>query len=187
MSGTDHQTRKLVLLQMLYMVPGLPVGKWTHWALDSLFMDYFSFSEARSDLLKDQLVMESTRKNEKRHDGEGHALIRCDLTPAGETIRQQLLPHLPAHIRLYLTESAAQYQAEEKEKNSVLADYRINNMGAYTVHLSLVENNETIFSLSVQVSSEKQAKIICRLWNESTADIYKSILLLLNEEDSNPS
>ena len=186
MPESNRQTQKLVLLYMLKQIPGLPTNEWMNWAIDSLFLDYFSFAEVREELKRDHFIVESHRKEEKRMDANGQPVVRADLTPEGEVVLAQLLPTLPAHIRTYLTDEAKKRADSETQKNTVLSDYRLTSEGRYAVNLQLIEAANPLFTLTVTVRDEKHAQKICRRWKDSTADIYKTILQTLESEADTP-
>lgn len=50
------------------------------------------------------------------------------------------------------------------------------------VNLKLVENEETLFSLYLNVPTDKEADKICHTWKNNTEYIYKNILNILVDE-----
>ena len=184
MPQTDAQSRKLILLYMLRQVQGLSSDEWMRWAIDSLYLDYFSFVQAKEDLIRDHLVSESQRKNERRLQPSESPVLRCDLTPEGEAILDQLLPTLAPHIRSYLYEEGKKRRRTEDEKNSVLAHFAPDANGKVQVFLSLRETGQTVMDISFQTPNEQRAQEICRRWKTSTSDIYMKILAVLERGDS---
>ena len=74
--------------------------------------------------------------------------------------------------------------AKEKimEKQIVCDSYPKEN-NQYVVNLKLVENEETLFSIYLDVANEKQANLICKNWKSKPEHIYQSIINVLIEED----
>ena len=93
----DLPNGKLILLYMLHQVSSVPSAELMDWAVESLYLDYFSFVQAREELKRDRLIVEATRKGETRVDAAGRPIELCDITPEGELVLGQLLPSLPAH------------------------------------------------------------------------------------------
>src|ERR1035437_7933879 len=120
-----------MLLYMLHQVNSIPSSDLMDWAVESLFLDYFQFVQAKEDLKRDRFIIEATRKGEKRIDAKGNPLEICDITPEGEIVLNQLLPTLPAHIRAYLMSSAQKWKQAAHEDLSVLANYLPDANGAY--------------------------------------------------------
>lgn len=186
MQETDTQRNKLILLFMLRQVPGISSDAWMNWAIDSLYLDYFSFAQTREALQKNHLVTESVRKDEKRLDASGFPIRRCDLTPEGEAIIEQLFTTLPSQIREYLHEEGRKRKHRESEKNSVFAAYETDANGKYQVTLSLSEFGQNLLHIQLQAPNKRLAKEICQNWKGSTADIYSHILALLENNKSSP-
>jgi len=184
MAETDIQNQKLILLYMLKQVPEITSEEWLRWAIESLYFDYFSFMQTKEELKKDHLLFESKRKNEKRNDTSGAPVERCDLTPEGETILQQLLPNLAPSIRSYLYEEGKKRKKTERENDSVLSSYSPDANGKYQVSLLFHEAGSPVMDITLSAPDEKHAKEICRHWKESTADIYVKILALLENNEN---
>ena len=150
-----------------------------NWAVDSLYLDYFSFVQAKEDLIRDRFIIEASRKGEKRFDAMGRPIELCDITPEGELVLQQLLPTLPVHVRAYLTQAAPKWKQGAHEDASVLANYLPDANGTYQVRLTLSDGVRTTADLSLFAPDEESAQKMCRRWKESTADIYITILTAL--------
>ncbi len=54
------------------------------------------------------------------------------------------------------------------------------------MNLKLVENEETLFSLYLNVTTEKTSKKICNTWKENTEFIFKNILNMLADDEIIP-
>ena len=175
----DLPNGKLILLYMLHQISSVPSGDLMNWAVDSLYLDYFSFVQAKEDLIRDRFIIEASRKGEKRVDAMGRPLELCDITPEGELVLQQLLPTLPAHVRAYLTKAAPKWKQAVHEEASILASYLPDANGAYQVRLTLSDGVRTTADLSLFAPDEESAQKMCRRWKESTADIYMAILTSL--------
>ncbi len=179
MPDIDLPSGKLILLYMLYQVSSVPSKDLMDWAVESLYLDYFSFVQAKEELKRDRFIIEATRKGESRVDAMGHPLELCDITPEGEIVLQQLLPTLPAHVRAYLTKAAPKWKQETHEEASVLASYLPDANGAYQVRLVLADGARKTAELTLFAPNEESAQKMCRRWKESTADIYLSIVSML--------
>jgi len=178
----DLPSGKLILLYMLHQVKSVPSRDLMNWAVDSLYLDYFSFVQVKEDLRRDRFIMEASRKGETRVDAMGRPLELCDITPEGEIVLQQLLPTLPAHIRAYLTKAAHKWRQDVHEDASVLASYLPDANGAYQVRLTLSDGARSTADLTLFAPNEEIAQKMCRRWKESTADIYMTIISSLQSE-----
>jgi len=175
-------TGKLILLYMLHQVSSIPSGDLMNWATESLYLDYFSFMQAKEELKRDRFIMEAVRKGETRLDAMGRTLELCDITPEGEIILQHLLPTLPTYIRAYFTKSAPKWRQAKHEESSVLASYLPDANGAYRVRLSLTDGSRMTADLTLYAPNEEIAQKMCRRWKSSTADIYTALISGLESE-----
>jgi len=182
MPETDLPNGKLIILYMLHQVSSIPSADLMNWAIESLYLDYFSFVHAKEALVKDRFIIEAARKGETRLDAAGRPMELCDITPEGEIILQQLLPTLPTHVRAYFTKTAAQWRQLVHEAASVLASYLPDANGAFQVRLSLTDGARTTADLMLAAPNEETAQKMCRRWKSSTADIYTSLLSALDTE-----
>ena len=180
MANTDLPNAKIIILFILSKVSGLSSSALMDCAMESLYMDYFLFSQAKKELLEKHLMTESERKGEIRKDASGKTVLSCDITPEGAEILQRLLPSVPAGIRAYLTSASRIWNYESSEDNSVFADYTINAEGTWDVDLRLLEKGETTFSLKWTAPTEESAKRTCARWKEQTAETYLSIIKLIS-------
>lgn len=182
MPDIDLPYGKLIIMYMLHQVSSVPSAELMNWAVDSLYLDYFSFVQAKEELIRDRFIIESSRKGETRLDAMGRPIELCDITPEGEIVLTQLLPTMPAHVRAYLTKAAPKWKQDAHEEASILASYLPDANGAYQVRLSLADGARTTADLTLFAPNEESAQKMCRRWKKSTADIYMSILSLLQSE-----
>ena len=182
MANTDLPNAKIIILYILSKVNSIPSSQLMDCAVESLYMDYFLFSQAKKELLEKHLMTESERKGELRTDASGKKILSCDITPEGSEILSRLLPSVPAGIRAYLTSASRTWRHDSSESGSVFADYRANDEGAWEVELRLIEKGTTTFSLIWQAPSEEVAERTCRRWKSATAETYVEIIRLLSED-----
>lgn len=184
-AGIDLPNGKLILLYMLHQVKNVPSPELMNWAVESLYLDYFSFVQAKEELKRDHLMTEAVRKGESRTDPSGRPLELCDITPEGEIVLLQLLPALPSPIRAYLSSAAPGWSRKAHADASVTANYVPDTDGAYKVRLTLTDGARITADLSLFAPNEDAAQKMCRRWKESTAGIYTSLLVSLNPDQSN--
>jgi len=173
---------KLILLYMLHQISSVSSADLMNWAVDSLYLDYFSFVQAKEDLKRDRFIIEASRKGETRVDAAGRPLELCDITPEGEIVLAHLLPTLPPHVRAYLTKASFKWKQDAHEEASVLASYLPDANGAFQVRLILTDGTRQTADLTLFAPDEESAQKMCRRWKESTAGIYLDLLHSLQSE-----
>lgn len=174
--NTDLPNAKLILLYILWKVPGIPSSELMDQAIQSLYMDYFLFIQAKEDLKRDHLMLEAVRKGETRLDAARRPIELCDLSPEGETVLTRLLPTMSSGVLAYLTAATADKLRETRREASVLAGYAPDANGTYLVRLVLSDGARTTADLSLFAPDEKTAANMCRRWKESTAGVYTSLI-----------
>ncbi|MBO4928129.1 MAG: DUF4364 family protein [Clostridiales bacterium] len=182
MAYTDSPNAKIIILFILSKVSGISSSQLMDCAMESLYMDYFLYSQAKKELLEQRLMTESERKGELRKDASGKPVLSCDITPAGTEILTRLLPTVPAGIRSYLTTASKTWKKDSSEGSSVYADYAANDEGTWVVDLRLIENGATTFQLKWNAPTEDAAKRTCIRWRENTAETYLSIIKLISDK-----
>jgi hypothetical protein len=182
MTETDIKSGKLMLLYMLKQVRSIPSLDLQAWAIESLFLDYFLFMQAKEELKRDHMMIEAVRKGETRCDASGRPVELCDITPEGELVLNPLIASIPTHIQAYFSNTAQKWSRKARQDRSVLASFSPDANGAFLVRLSLFDGANTTVDLTLSAPDTATAKKICRRWKESTADIYRSLLISLTDE-----
>ncbi len=183
MTAQDLPGGKLILLYMLSKVSGIPASDLQAWAVESLYLDYFSFAQAKEELKRDHLLAEAVRKGETRKDASGHLIELCDITPEGDAVLTRLLSTIPMTAQAYLTQSAVRWGQNVRAQANVKATYDPDANGAYVVRLALYDGANRNCEIILSAPEEETAQKMCRRWKESTAGIYKNLLLSLCEDE----
>ncbi|MBR3058130.1 MAG: DUF4364 family protein [Clostridiales bacterium] len=182
MANTNLPNAKIIILFILSKVDSIPSEKLMDCAIESLYMDYFLYSQAKTELLAKHLMTESVRKDEIRKDASGKPILSCDITPEGTVILNQLLPSVPAGIRAYLSDASRAWRQESKADESVFADYAPNGEGTWDVDLRLIERGVTTFSLHWAAPTRESAERTCKRWKADPAAMYNEIVRLIAEK-----
>lgn len=182
MPNTDLPNSKLILLYILWKVPGIPSSEIMDLAIQSLYMDYFLFMQAKEELKRDHLMLEAVRKGESRLDAARRPIELCDLTPEGMAVLTRLLPTMSSGVLAYLTAATDDKHRDTNRQASILAGYAPDANGAYLVRLVLSDGPRTTADLSLFAPDEKTAANMCRRWKESTAGVYTSLIRDLSSE-----
>lgn len=182
MPNTDLPNAKLILLYILSKVPGIPSSELMSLAIQSLYMDYFLYMQAKEELKRDHLMLEAVRKGETRLDAESRPIELCDISPEGTTVLTRLLPTMSSGILSYLTDATSDKLRDTRRESSVLAGYSPDANGAYLVRLVLSDGARTTADLKLYAPDEKTAENMCRRWKVSTADVYTSLIKDLSSE-----
>ena len=180
MPNTELTTAKLIILYILGKVPGISPTELMNQSLDSLFMDYFVYTQAKNELIESHLMTQSVRKGQRVTDPSGKLLESCDITPEGQTVLTRLLPSLPSGALAYLHSEAEKKVKSNTLSKAVSADFFPDADGAYDVRLSLSEGSKNVIDIRLHAPDRKTAEKMCRQWKSSTADIYSKFIINLS-------
>jgi len=180
-SNSQLPNAKLIILYILQKLPGISATDLMKQSIDSLYMDYFMFSQAKDELLRDHLMIESVRKGETRKNASGHPVALCDITPEGQSVLNRLLPTLPTAALSYLTAEASKSVINIKKSTEIRAYFEPDADGHYNVHMILKEGERIVANITLNAPTERIAEQMCTRWKSATSDIYATLINQLSE------
>jgi len=148
----------------------------TEFMLENNYMNYFLIQQYLSELTSSKFI-EYVHKDDKKI---------YKMLNKGKITLYYFQDRIPEDIKKYILNNFAKILDEEKRATQIVGEYYKNDKYDYTVNLKLVENEETLFSLYLNVTTEKQAKKICNTWKENTEFIFKNILNMLADDEIIP-
>lgn len=175
----DSPQLKVMVLYLAKRLSGRTEPDLLDVALNSLYMDYFSYTQAYADLLQQGFLYVAEQKNEIRTSVDGRKLRRVYLSELGSEILDALLEDLPLAIRQNIDREARNKREKADQADSYQASYAPDGQGQFEVKLSLVQDLVQRFELKVSIPDEALAKKIVQNWKENAATCYAEILSLL--------
>ncbi len=173
-SSEELASHKLLILYILNKINmDLTNSQITQVVLETEMMNYFSLQHFLSQL------MESKFLTTYRDSGREY----YSLTQKGLEILEYFLSRIPKEV----TEKLDDYISKNKE--SLLADTEVKasfmkqNNHEFIVNLRVIENQSNLIDLNLNVSSEKQANLICNNWKNNASYMYAEIIDLLIREN----
>jgi predicted transcriptional regulator len=170
----DVAQNKLLILYILNSSPkNFTNAELTEFILEKGYMNYFILQQYISELIDGQLIEIETVNDSEVYNVLEKGIITLDLfqSKIPEKIIQELTDEFRIQELLKVRETQIVGDCYPKENNQ------------YTVNLKLIENEETLFSLYLDVASEEQGKKFCKLWKEKTEVIYQKILNIFIKAD----
>ena len=140
----------------------------TEIVLENDYMNYFLIQQYLSELVSTGFI--------KCEDSKDSRVYRI-------TTLYYFQDRLSDSIKNEISLKFTQIQEREKSAAEIVSEYFKKDNNQYLVNLKLIENAETLFSLYLNVATEKQAKKICETWKNNTEHIYVNILNLILDED----
>ena len=138
-------------------------------------INYFYFQELMADLKSTNLSCSFTQDEENFIKITSEGKNALDLTKA-------LLPGL---LKLKADTIFKKENSNIIEESSVVTEFVPQEENNYTVKCKIVEQNETIFELSVYAASREKAKQISDNWNNNASKLYPEILKLISSSKIN--
>ena len=167
---------QVILLYIVDRLPGITRDELMNVAIDTLYMDYFSFSLHSTRLVEDGLIHIARRKGEQQRDAQGHAVERCALTPRGQAILAALVNQLPLPMRRHLRERLLLERRDRRDSESVVAGYQPTTDGRFLVSLGILERDAILIELSLTVPNEAIARSCVNRWRTHHDSLYPSLL-----------
>lgn len=159
---------KLLLLYIIKLSPkSYTKEELTEFILDKNYMNYFTIQQYLGELLEGEFI--SIENDEKKY-----AILE-----KGEVILNYFIAKISPSIIEELEQEFKLQQIIAKKETQVIAEYFQKENDQYTVNLKLVENEDTLFSLYIEVPTIEQATEICEKWKDNTQSIYQNIINML--------
>ena len=145
----------------------------SEFVLEKNYMNYFLIQQYLGELVDSKFVEQSKDEDDISY----HILDR------GEVTLNYFKDRIPANIKEELDREFYKKEIEQKKETQILAEYFVKETNQYVVNLKLVENEETLFSLYINVANAEQAERVCNSWKNNTEFIYKNLInMLVNEK-----
>jgi len=177
---TEKARNKIIILYIVSRIPGITVGELTAMALDTCYMNYFTFATAFDDLCKSTFITKSVRKGEDLRDAEGNPVIRCDVTVIGLEIMNRLQHTIPEHIHSFLASASKSWEKTTRKNIEVKSTFDPDFFGGYNVKLTLFDGTKELIMLKLSIPTKEMAVKICNKWKENTQELYLEILSFLS-------
>ncbi len=146
----------------------------TEFMLDKNYMNYFLVQQYLSELVNSNFIEILNQDSE-----EVYAIVK-----KGEVALSYFEKRIPNSIKAELNDEFTKIEEEEKIKTEIMTEFYEKGNGQFVVNLKLVENEDTLFSVYLDVATKKQANLICSRWKNNTEYIYQNIINLLTNEDT---
>ncbi len=176
---SDKVTRKVILLYIAETLDNLTYQEFMETALESMYLDYFQFSQLLTELLDERLLAKAERKNEESLTAQGRPAERYSLTPSGLVVLDTLRKQIPVPVTAYLHKALRAREQDLQNEHSIRAHWKVRPDGQYEVSFSLYEKETRYFKCQITVPDENTAVALCNHWDKQAPELYPQILALL--------
>lgn len=144
----------------------------TEFMLEKNYMNYFLVQQYLSELVDSNFIEILIQDSEEVYS----------IVEKGEVALSYFEERIPDSIKSELNDEFIEIKKKEKIETEITTEYYEKGNGQFVVNLKLVENEETLFSIYLDVATKKQADLICSKWKKDTEYIYQNIINLLTNE-----
>ncbi|MBS4535939.1 DUF4364 family protein [Clostridium sp. D2Q-14] len=172
-NSNDLAQNKLILIYIFNTVDyPMTNSEVTQFVLENNHMNYFLVQQYLSELVDSEFLKIVTK------DGNEYYM----LTEKGKEILNYFSERIPTEIKKIIENKSLAKKEEKIKETQILGNYYQKNQSEFIVTLKVIENEVTLFNLSLNVVSKKQAKMICNNWKENSEFIYKEFINLITND-----
>lgn len=132
-------------------------------------MNYFYFQQFLLDLIENKYILSYQEEKETIYE----------LTNEGRIALHLVEDLIPGYFKFKVDHNCKDDLQNIENELSISADFIPHSETDYSVKCSIMENNKTVFELTVSATSREQAKFISDNWKENADKIYPKILNIL--------
>lgn len=173
MSSNKIAQDKLKLLYILkYINIPLTNIEITNFILDNKIMDYFTLQQFLSDLCDSSFIVLNSKNGNEYYS----------ISKEGVAVLEMFDEKLPDYFLNEVEKCYSNFKIEIKKNRELLGHYYKKQNDEFVVSLQAMENESTIFSLSINVPDEELAKNICKKWDSNPEEIFSKIIKTLTSD-----
>lgn len=175
MSQSEVSDGKIHILYLVKNAPGVSYQLLMDKCLESLYLDFFTFSKCYNELVAGNLLNKSVGDT-----GTGEVIGSNEtitITPGGEAILEDVEETLNLQTLGYLKKAAGELRETVFEKNAVKAFAKpsSDDDGSFEVSLSTVKDGRA-FSCSFRTQTRAEAEMAVSNWRAGSSELTDTFL-----------
>lgn len=135
-------------------------------------MNYFYFQQFLLDLLENKYIITFEENGESFYE----------LTSEGKNALGLVKDIIPGIEKFRVDNNFKETVEQINNELSVTSDFIPHSENEYSVKCKIVENNQTLFEITVFAGSREQAKAISDNWNSNAEELYPELLEILTKK-----
>lgn len=178
MSSENIANAKIIILHLVSDAPGLTYHMLMDKCLESLYMDYFTFSQGYNELIAANLL-------EKVSESDGTDQVTADssedilfITEGGKAVLDDIKGTLNQNTVNFLTKAKEDLNNQIADRNSIKANIRTVD-DVFYADLSINDDKGPVFSTSIRCEDKESCTKICNSWKQNASKAFKSFTDLL--------
>lgn len=137
----------------------------TEFILEKDYMNYFLIQQYILELLESGFIKADNEDDEK-----------FVLLEKGSLTLDYFESKIPEILKEELAKIFQKQEKIKKQETQIVSEYFEKENNQFNVNLKLVENEDTLFSLYLNVATLEQAESICKIWKDEPDSIYQGII-----------
>ncbi len=173
-SSEELASNKLLILYIINKINiDLTNSQITQVVLDTEIMNYFSLQQFISQLMESKFL--TTYKDSGKE--------YYSITQKGFEILEYFLSRISQDVTTKIDTYLDKNRDNLLSDTEVKASFIKQNDHEFIVNLRVIENKSDLIDLNLNVSSDKQANLICNNWKKNASHMYAEIIDLLIREN----
>ncbi|CEI71705.1 MULTISPECIES: DUF4364 family protein [Romboutsia] len=169
-SSEELASHKLLILYILNKINmDLTNSQITQVILETETMNYFSLQQFLSQLMESKFLVTYEDSGKEYYS----------LTQKGLEILEYFLSRIPEDTAKKIDEYIINNKENLLSDTQVKSSFVKQSDHEFIVNLRVIENQSNLIDLNLNVSSEKQAKLICNNWKKNASYMYAEVIDLL--------
>lgn len=172
--NSDELAQNKLILLYIFEKIDYPItnSEITQFVLENNHMNYFLVQQYLSELVASSFIAIRTE------DGNEY----YNITEKGKKVLELFHGRINSNTKEIIDDKCSIKKQEKIKEKQIIGNYYKKNDVEYIVNLKVVENDNTLFTLSLNVVSNEQAKMICNNWRENPQIIYKEFIDILTKK-----
>ena len=166
MSSVDIANTKIIILHLVSDTPGVTYHMLMDKCLDSLYMDFFTFSQGYDELIAANML-------EKATDDSSDDILY--ITEGGKVILNDVKDALSNSLKQFLKKSEEELgqlvSARNRFKTSIREDGDV-----YYADLSINDTTGIVFTTSIRCNDKESCKKICDSWKNNAETVMNLVI-----------
>ena len=178
MSSENIANAKIIILHLVSDTPGVTYHMLMDKCLESLYMDFFTFSQCYNELIAGNML-------EKQSETDGTGQTTADssedvifITEGGKAILDDIKGTLNQNTLAFLENAKESLKKQVSERNSIKANIRSVD-DVFYADLSINDDKGPIFSTSIRCEDKESCTKLCNSWKQNASEAFNSFTDLL--------
>lgn len=178
MSTENIANAKIIILYLVSDTPGMTCHMLMDKCLESLYMDYFTFSQGLDELVAANLL-------EKVSESDGTDQVTADssedilfITEGGKAVLDDIKGTLNQNTVNFLQKAKEDLKKQVSDRNSIKANIRAVD-DVFYADLSINDDNGPVFSTSIRCEDKESSTKLCNSWKQNAHEAFRSFTDLL--------